>query len=216
MKIAAIPIIPTGLIKAKPKVIEDRYHLESAHIAELALPNTIARGVSLDGVILDKVEISSSKLHKTLLTDVICNECLFFGTDFDGSGLLRIEFNKGMFSGIILSDTGIRDVVFSGVKLNLANFRMAKLVNVRFEDCDLQESDFKEAQLQKVVFSGCDMTGTDFLQAKMHNVDLRGSNITAIRGLTGLRGATIDTTQLIGLANPLAAELGIKIGDLNA
>jgi hypothetical protein len=65
-----------------------------------------------------------------------------------------------------------------------------------------------------VRFQGCSLQGTDFSRAEMTEVDLRGSDLSQLGGeVAALRGAIVDTAQLIDLAHPLAAAAGLKVED---
>ena len=48
----------------------------------------------------------------------------------------------------------------------------------------------------------------------MTEVDLRGSDLSALGGdVAALRGAIVDSSQLIDLVRPLATATGIKVDD---
>ncbi len=103
--------------------------------------------------------------------------------------------------------------MFRDCRLELATFRGAKLRNVLFERCILDEADFLAASLQSVRFDGCRLLRADFTSASLTRVDLRGSELEPVGDVAGLRGATIDSIQLAGLAPLLARAAGIKVND---
>jgi len=108
----------------------------------------------------------------------------------------------------------LEDVLLHDCKLDYANLRGASLRHVTFSDCVLLDTDFGGAALESVRFEGCALQGTDFSRAAMTEVDLRGSDHSAIGGdVAALRGAIVDSSQLIDLARPLAAAAGIKVDD---
>jgi uncharacterized protein YjbI with pentapeptide repeats len=168
-------------------------------------------GATIDSAVFENVEVSSSALKKMSVTDCVFNNCLLFGNDLDGSWLRRVRFKSGMYSGMVLSDSTLTDILFTGVKLNLSNFRSARFQRVEFKSCDLSEADFQGATFTAVSFKNCDLSRADFSNCKMKDVDLRSSKIASVRGLSGLRGAKIDTAQLISVAQGLAAEIGIVV-----
>jgi uncharacterized protein YjbI with pentapeptide repeats len=79
-------------------------------------------------------------------------------------------------------------------------------------DCQLVEPDLSEASLTQVSFEGTRLVSPELGRATLRQVDLSAAELIGPRGLTGLRGATISTAQLIDLAPALAAELGIRVG----
>jgi uncharacterized protein YjbI with pentapeptide repeats len=93
------------------------------------------------------------------------------------------------------------------------NFRNAVLTDVTFEDCVLRDADFGSATLLRVSFAGCTLTGADFTKVSCTEVDLRGASLGITAGFDALRGATIDSVQLVTLAPYLARHLGITVDD---
>jgi uncharacterized protein YjbI with pentapeptide repeats len=207
------PVISRELSEKSVDSFAQNDQLGSLRVANGIIQRAEARAVSFDCTIFERTEISSSKLRKASITDVIFRDCLLFGTDFDGSGWLRVRIEKGMHSGLVATDCLIRDVVFESAKLHLVNFRASTLKKVVFSSCDLADADFQGANLTDVKFEHCDLSRVEFSGTKFNNVDLRSSEISAIKGISSLRGATIGTAQLIGMAASLAAELGIYVKD---
>jgi uncharacterized protein YjbI with pentapeptide repeats len=72
---------------------------------------------------------------------------------------------------------------------------------------------FPVAQLSNVIFTNCDLTSADFSGAKITSADLRGNTLVSLKGVAGLKGATINTEQLISLMPEFAAALGIEVND---
>ncbi len=86
-------------------------------------------------------------------------------------------------------------------------------MNVRFAGCDLTESDFYHARLTHVAFEDCMMDKSEFSGATLDKVDFRTSDVSNLRGVFSLRGAIIDSSQLIALGPLLAAQVGINVID---
>jgi uncharacterized protein YjbI with pentapeptide repeats len=107
----------------------------------------------------------------------------------------------------------MRRVTFRDAKLDSVNFRGSKLIEVRFEDCVLRDVEFGGAALRRVSFGGSTLTGADFTKASCEKVDLRGAELGIRAGYDSLRGATIDSVQLVTLAPLLAGHLGITVAD---
>lgn len=211
MKWAKPPLHPVALTPQQLQDLTDGALIEGAHITSAVMTGQSGRRINFDSCILEHSEISSCQLKKADLIDVEFNDCLIFGTNFDGSSWQRVVIKSGMQSGIVLSDATIKDAVFDHAKLNLANFRSAILTRVEFKGCDLTEADFSGATLHSVTFSDCNLTGTWFSGCSLNDVDLRSSTLVNLHGVGGLKGAKIDTAQLISLAQTMAAELGLTV-----
>ncbi len=117
-------------------------------------------------------------------------------------------------TGLDLSRSTIKDVIFEDCKLDMANFRYTKFARVRFINCTLLETDFQAAELVDVEFQTSHMEKVEFGHAKVSRVDVRSSQLFDIRGWQSLSGLIIDSTQLVSIAPQLALELGLRVQDI--
>lgn len=171
------------------------------------------KSLAVQEVRLDRVDLSSALLSKLSVRDTVLVDCIGVALSAEDSSWHRVEWSGGRADGLTVTNSHFEDVIFDGCKLDLSNFRFAKLKNVLFKDCLLTGADFYEAILTSVSFESCIMTDAQFSGVKCTKVDLRSSDITSIKGIDSLRGAIIDQAQLIGIAPMLAYQLGIEVRD---
>ncbi|HSX33991.1 MAG TPA: pentapeptide repeat-containing protein [Candidatus Saccharimonadales bacterium] len=207
----AVSNISDDLTPLQAPALKHELALEDARAAALDWSNQSAGNVSLNGVVIDKGDFTGSKLPKASWIDCCLLDCQLAGAAIDDAGLHRIEFIQSRASGLTSTNSHLQDVHFRGCRLNLANFRFSHFKNVVFEDCDLAEADFAYAQLEHVQFRACTLTGSEFSGARLQQVDLRSSTVDGLKGVSSLKGATVDDTQLLTLSYPLAAEIGIRV-----
>ena len=212
MKIAA-PRLPAHLETADSRVIVpeatvERVRIEGGELAGRQLP-----AVSLDEIKISRLTLAQSKLEKLVVRDSIISGCDFAAVSSTEISLQRTKLSDIRATGWDVSRGIIRDVTFLDCKLDLANFRFARLTSVHFKGCVLVGADFLQAHLNKVRFEDCELDQADFNHATLKDTDLRGSRIAGLRGWQYLRGASIDQTQLITAASYLAAELGLTVTD---
>ncbi len=175
-------------------------------------PDELVEQRELEGVEIASAVLDGLKLPGLRLTDIRGSRLNASGGDWRGCGLLYVELLEARLIGLDLAEGSVREVRFEGCKLDYVNFRMAGLDFVTFENCELIGADFQGARLNSVRFSHCRLAEADFTKATLANVDFRGSELAGIAGsLIGLRGAIVDSLQLMDLSAPLAAELGIKV-----
>jgi uncharacterized protein YjbI with pentapeptide repeats len=205
------PIQPAVLTQTAISDLNDNMQLEGVRVAHTMFSNKEARAISVSGVAFEAVELSSCKLRKASLSDATFTNCLIFGSDFDGSGWLRVETNGGMGSGLVATACTLEDVVFRGTRLNLANFRLSRLKRVMFQDCDLSEADFQATDLSDVVFKNCDLTRAEFSNVSIKRVDMRTSTIDTLKGVTALGGILVTAAQVVGLSLAMASEIGLIV-----
>jgi uncharacterized protein YjbI with pentapeptide repeats len=131
--------------------------------------------------------------------------------DLSHSTFSRCELTKNRSVGINLSNCKLTDVVFSGCKLDMANFRFAKLKGVQFIDCTFLESDFMGSELNEVEVNNCVIDRVIFDQCKPKKLDFRTSEIVQLSGWSSLKSTTIDYAQLVAVAPQIAMELGLLV-----
>jgi uncharacterized protein YjbI with pentapeptide repeats len=187
--------------------------LAQGTVVDSVLQSFETRSFELDQVSFVRVELSSARIKNTYMSNVVLEDCLFFGSHLNHARLVRMQINRGIYSGVVLCGAIIEDVTFKDCKLNMLNFRMATLKRVAFIDCDLTEADFGGARFDQVRFSGCKLDGAEFSDCQIVAADLRGSNLALVKGIGGLRRATISNLQLVELSHVMAAEFGLKVED---
>jgi len=81
-------------------------------------------------------------------------------------------------------------------------FRASKFVV--FTGCRMEQADFGNADLRGARFEGCDLTGAQFSGARMTGTGFVRCDLTGITGVTSMRGAVISSTDAVALARTLA------------
>jgi uncharacterized protein YjbI with pentapeptide repeats len=160
----------------------------------------------------DNSTFGQIKMRKCRFTDSRIRDTRFVATDLAETGWQDVALSSCGLAGVQAFGVALRRVAFRDCKLDSVNFRDSTFDDVRFENCLLRDVDFGSARLTGVTFGGCTL-GADFTKTTLSRVDLRGAELGITAGYDALRGATIDTIQLIGLAPLLAQHLGITVED---
>ena len=189
------------------------FELEDARVSAVSLVAVNAGSGRVRRVQLEDVGLVAGKLRAVGLVDVAAERIDASNGDWGGAELRRVRLNDARLTGLNLGEARIEEVSFTACKLDYANFRHSKIRHVSFVDCVLTGADFQGASIEATLFAGCQLVEADFSRAEMDRVDLRGSQLAPAGSLLGLRGAIIDSAQLLELTQPLAAELGITVDD---
>ena len=176
---------------------------------ELAGDATGARFLEclLDGCDLGGVRFDRSRLATCLLTGVRAVTWSLV----DATGL-DLVVEGGRYGAVTAHGSELTRVRVAGLRIGYANLRNATLVDVTLAGCTVEELDLSGADLRDVRLVDCTVGSLVLQGARCRSVDLRGSEVTRLDGVAGLRGCTIDHTQLIGWAPGMAAELGVTVG----
>jgi len=191
--------------------VEPALVLEGVEIDHVIWAGQKSRLVHFDSVRFIEPDLTGAALREGGWEDVEISGGQLGGLNLTGSSLRRLLIQRVRMSGVVLAETELKDIIIEDTKLDLANFRFAKLARVRFVRCQLIDADFGAAQLVDVDFINCDLTSADFSGVTMQRVDLRSSVVQQIKGIIGLKGATINYDQMITLVPELASGLGIEV-----
>lgn len=208
--------ISTPILPKQPEVvaIEDLLsgELEDALLNGAEEFNSHVVALDLSGVLIEHCQLTSAQFERCSARDLLVKQTDVSAANMSNAGINRAEFINCRMEGIDFSRTSLHDVTFKGCKLNMVNFRFADLRRVAFIDCFLDEADFLSARLVDVIFEASNLKRAIFDSVSCVRVDLRTSEIDEVVGWKSLKGAMIDTTQLMSIAPYLAHELGIKVG----
>ncbi|MDJ0349052.1 pentapeptide repeat-containing protein [Cryobacterium sp. PH29-G1] len=173
-------------------------------------------GRDLTGISFTECEFTRVSLHEAKLRGASFSECLaadlhapVFSAPRSSWRDVRIEHAR--LGSVEVYEATLRSVHIDGSKLDFVNLRNATLTDVLISNCIIEELDLGSATVQRLELQNCRIGTLDVGGAKLKDVDLRSSEFSAIHGLEGLRGATIDDAQLSLLAPLLAAHLGLRV-----
>jgi uncharacterized protein YjbI with pentapeptide repeats len=213
--VVSLPQIPKEL-----RLITD---LKDMLLADETIATVMCRSEDITGVsaysatiresVFEKLSAAGVELEKLSLMHIVVDHGDLTAANCEGSAWQTVHFIDSRCSGLKLQTSILKDVTFTHCKLDLVNFRYTKLKRVRFVNCILDEADFYMAELDHVYFESCSLQKTEFSSAKCKDVDLRTSDLTAVSGISGIKGATINSMQLIELGPLLAKNIGISVQD---
>jgi uncharacterized protein YjbI with pentapeptide repeats len=193
-------------------ILQDKT-LTSAQIKNEDITNINVRSFAANESRLENIIANKVKLENTNFTDVLIIDSELTAAAMSDASWRRVQIKTSRCGGLQLQASDLKDVTFTGCKLNLVNFRQSKLTNVAFEDCILDEADFNAAELKNVYFHKCLLDKAEFSNSKLSKVDFRTSDINRVLGISSFAGAIIDSLQLTSIAPVLASELNIDVRD---
>lgn len=156
---------------------------------------------SLDGVSMRRVRVSECRLDELRATSLDAADSIWRDT------LVTVRR-----VGALLSTGGSwSSVRVRGGRLDLVDLSGATLTSVAFEGCVIGELDLGTVEARDLTLQDCEIELLDVTGSRLVRADLTGASIGAVRGVAGLRGATLTPAQVADLAPLMAAHLGIKV-----
>ncbi|WP_269853216.1 pentapeptide repeat-containing protein [Streptomyces sp. RPT161] len=202
--------------------------------AELLQPHRggLAAGRRYDTVRLDDLTLQDERAEDTLFLECAITQCAItggslraarfnevwiqgtrlVGTDCAQTNWLDSTADSCVLAGAEAHGAQLRRVTFRQCKFDSVNLRAATLREVRFEDCVLRDVDLGGARLTDVSFPGTALERLRLARATLKRVDLTGAGrLDLADGYDALRGALINSAQLVEMAPALAGALGIEV-----
>ena len=187
--------------------------IEDALVADADWSSVAAAGGRVLRSRLDGVRLAGARMRSLRLTDVIIRDADLSNADWGSAELNRVVFERCRMTGFGGAGLEASDVRFSECALDLANLRGVSLRAVEFDDCGLDDADLAGAKLQSVRFAHSRLRRVLIDGLRLERVDFRGSALDPDGDITALRGAIIDSLQIVELGPLLARGLGITVRD---
>ena len=159
------------------------------------------------------LRLTGRELGDLSMVDVVLEDCELSGVRITGGRLIRVELRRCRLGGMVAAGLKARDVLLEDCTASGAAFRMSTWERCELRDVDLREADFYAARLPGARFLRCDLRSADFSKAELAGAALHHSALEGIKGADSLRGVSIGTDQILPLALPLFAALGINVDD---
>ena len=181
-------------------------HLLDEDLAGRKLDGAAFVSCHLDRCGFDEVSLRRGRISECLLGDI--HAISLDAADAVWRDTLVTDPRIGALSAPGATWDGIR---IRGGKLDFVNLSGSKLSDVVLEGCVIGELDLGQAEVKRLRLDGAVIGVLDVTSARLLDVDLADASLGAVRGIGGLRGATISPSQLLDLAPILAAHVGVKV-----
>jgi uncharacterized protein YjbI with pentapeptide repeats len=162
---------------------------------------------------LKDTRILELELDRPEFLDVRLEDCDLSAVTATGFIARRVELRNTRVRGVTLVKGQYDDGLVVDCATSDLSLRFSRLRRVVFRDCDLSGADFYNATFEHVTFDDCNLQRARFDGAIVKCLAITNCNLAAISGVSGLRGAQLDASDLPGLAQSLAADAGILIRD---
>jgi uncharacterized protein YjbI with pentapeptide repeats len=179
------------------------------HDADLAGRDVVR--IEIEQSRLSSVNLQKSHFDRAIISDVAFFKCDLANSFMRDCSFIRAAVSSCRMTGASLAGCAVRDVVFESCPMDLASFRFCKFGRVTFSGCKLTRADFQGANLKMARFEQCDLAGAQFSNAEMEGAYFSDCQLHGINGVASLKGATVRSRDLAGLAHSLAAALGIEV-----
>jgi hypothetical protein len=207
------PDIPAVLERADVGDLDDDVRLDEVAIgAGVDLGRTV-RGLTIVRSTVTGARLTGATLDGVELVDVVFEDCDLSGTTLADAVLRRVAFRRCRLSGVVAADLAATDVRVADCRADEIWLRASRLERCAFVDCDLSGSDWYGARVSHSRITGSRLDGSELSAAVFDDVALHGSSLEGVHGAGALRNVVIGSDQVVDVALPVLAALGIRVDD---
>lgn len=212
----APPDVPAALRSADVGDLDDDAHLDEVAVGPGVDIGRTVRGLTITRSTVTGVRLTAATLDGVELVDVTFEDCDLSGTTFADAVFRRVAFRRSRLSGVVAADLVATDVRIVDCRADEIWLRAARLERCALQDCDLSGSDWYAARVVHSRVTGSTLDGSELSSAVFDDVALHGSSLVGVRGAGRLRNVVIGSDQVIDIALPVLADLGIRVDDAAA
>jgi uncharacterized protein YjbI with pentapeptide repeats len=163
---------------------------------------------------VSRVQAGETSMTGTQVRSVEFAGCELGSLQWTGGKISRTRFSNCQLVGAHFEDVTFDQVIFADCKMDYAMLSRIRAAGpVIFAGCSLREAEFADCHLTGSLFSRCDLTLTGFGSGRYARCDLRDNDLSTVTGIHYLKQVILDRAQLMQLAEALAAELRVTLGD---
>jgi len=211
-ELAELPFV--DLLRPHSGPLERAGVYETVHVDRRTFDDAEAPNTRFEECAFTSLSVTGCGLRRSKFHDVWLRGARVVGSNLAETQWWDAVVLSAAFAGVEAFSSQWRRVLFSGCKLDSVNFRDATFRDVVFEDCVLRDVDWSGSALRSVRFPGSALHRARFGKSELAGTDFRGATeLDMADGYTALKGAIIDSGQLVPIAPMLAAALGITVKD---
>jgi uncharacterized protein YjbI with pentapeptide repeats len=160
---------------------------------------------------LQRCGLDGASLRRARIAESLLSDLQAASVDLTDSVWRDSQVSGGRLGAVTLIGATLTDVRIRGTHLGYVNLAGAQLQDVVFEGCEIDSLDLRGAKLEAVTFIDSRVDELNVAGSTLSAVDLSGARLRTLVGIESLRGAIIGHSQLVDLAQLLAAQLGLEV-----
>ena len=203
--------LPETLAPFTGASLEPHGDYDAVHFASLDFAGQAADDAAFLGCLLERCGLDGASIRRARISECLLDELRATSLDAADSVWRDSLVTVRRVGALLAIGATWSSVRVRGGRLDLVGLSGAKMAGVAFDGCSIGELDLGTTDARDLTLEGCQIELLDLTGARLVRADFTGATIGAVRGVEGLRGATITPAQLIDLAPQLAAHVGIKV-----
>ncbi|EGD53437.1 pentapeptide repeat-containing protein [Gordonia neofelifaecis] len=179
---------------------------QDAELVDRDLSGLTLTDCELSNLTIDSVELGGGRIFDSVLAGINAPRL-----SAARASIRNVRLRGSRVGAFDLFEGKVRSLVVEDSRLGLVNLRGSDVRDVVFRDCRIDELDLSEAAVARMSFENCTVRALEVHRSTLIDVDLRGADIETVRHLDGLRGAVVDSDQVVQFAAHFAAHLGLVV-----
>ena len=202
-----------GLADGDPSDLDAHASFERLRFADADLSDADLVDIGFEECALERIRLHEADLTAASLVDVLASRL-----DAPVLKAPRIRMRDVRLEGSRVGSAELYDATLSSVhiadcRLGFVNLRGSKITDLLITDCAIEELDLRGTAGMRVAFARTTIGTFDLADSSLTHLDLRGAEIMDLDTPDGLRGAVLDSTQLMALGPVFARHFRVRVED---
>jgi uncharacterized protein YjbI with pentapeptide repeats len=181
-------------------------------------PSDLDAHASFERLRFADADLSDLRLHEADLTAASFVDVLASRLDAPVLKAPRMRMRDVRLEGSRVGSAELYDSTLSSVhitdcRLGFVNLRGSKITDLLITDCAIEELDLRGTAGMRVAFARTTIGTLDLADSSLTHLDLRGAEILDLDTPDGLRGAVLDSNQLMALGPVFARHFRVRVED---
>jgi uncharacterized protein YjbI with pentapeptide repeats len=191
-----------GMADGDPSDLDAHATFERLRFADADLSDADLVDIGFEECALERIRLHEADLTAASLVDVLASRL-----DAPVLKAPRIRMRDVRLEGSRVGSAELYDASLS------VNLRGSKITDLLITDCAIEELDLRGTSGMRVAFARTTIGTLDLADSSLTHLDLRGAEILDLDTPDGLRGAVLDSTQLMALGPVFARHFRVRVED---
>jgi uncharacterized protein YjbI with pentapeptide repeats len=197
-----------GLADGDPSDLDAHASFERLRFADADLVD-----IGFEECALERIRLHEADLTAASLVDVLASRLDAPVLKAPRIRMRDVRLEGSRVGSAELYDASLSSVHIADCRLGFVNLRGSKITDLLITDCAIEELDLRGTSGMRIAFARTTIGTLDLADSSLTHLDLRGADILDLDTPDGLRGAVLDSTQLMALGPVFARHFRVRVED---
>jgi uncharacterized protein YjbI with pentapeptide repeats len=201
------------LADGDPDDLDAHATFERRRFADADLSGDDLVDIGFEECALERIRLHEADLTAASLVDVLVSRLDAPVLKAPRMRMRDVRIEGSRIGSAEVYDSSLSSVHITDSRLGFVNLRGSKVTDLLITDCAIEELDLRGASGMRIGFARTTIGTLDLGDSSLTHLDLRGAELHDLDTPDGLRGAVLDSNQLMALGPVFARHFRVRVED---